>query len=152
MSQYIEFYLKSKNGEFLPVGCFSRSSYIYRAFSLYTPYENGAPFGPNDLKRVVKDIEAERDSFKAILKKAEWKKDELLKSADTLDEKYGILENFSTTKEDCLEEIEAWESARSYINFLCDIVEDVKYLDDGYDCCNYLWVGIEWVPNHKEEE
>lgn len=148
MSQYIDFYIKTKDNKYINLFDYSRNSAIYEYAEDYIECDMGRLLDINLINTIINSLKEEDSKYEPELNK--------------LNNRINIVSNFNNSVEDKMEEIhsienqieelkELHEQLKSAINFyqtLYDIVDNFKWNDEGSE----LWAGIEWNPNYKEEQ
>lgn len=155
MSQYIQFFVKSLKGEFLPIGNFSRNCSIFTAFeefcSFDVPYEKVAPI-------TVKDLAYIKNGLEKKIKKADQEILEVEKTITIIAGCNNSIEDKLNEIRDLNSEIEEWlnikvelESSKGYISSLEEIIDSI-YWDSDYNEEKYLYCGIEVGEKPEEVE
>lgn len=150
MSQYINFYIKSED-KFLPLFSYSRNSAIYEYASDYAPYDNGKIITSELLKSILNDIKDEEQNYGPMLERLTEKKQLICTMNNSVDDKVHAI--FECNEEiDELEEIkDGLITAKIFYEFLEDILLNIEYDKSVLNKDEYLWFGIEWDPNYKED-
>lgn len=148
MSQYIEFYIKVKDN-FAPIGVFSRSNYIYKAFESFVPYEDSKPITFKTIEMAKEELGCYLDQADNLLKRYERLIEEVKEVNSPIDEKIEYINDYLEGIKDTQEDIESIENAKNFIRFLNDILEtakDTMYYEEKdreIDASDYIYVGIE---------
>lgn len=153
MSQYIQFFVKSPKGEFLPIGNFSRVCSIYTAFVDFCPFT--IPFG-----RVApvtnKDLMSIRNGLERKIKEIDQKVLDVEKAItivagcnNSIEDKLKEIRDLNSGIEELLDEKGELQSSISYISSLEEIIDSVTW-DSRYDENKYVYYGIE--VGEKPEE
>lgn len=145
MSAYIQFYVKSKNNDFCPIGIYCRSSYIYQTFIRCTdvPWEAITPINRAIINRAYDDIELGIKEHELSLKSSNEDKELICKMAGiTLEERLDKIAMINELNEEIKDDIAELERCRGFLRSLEDILYTVEY-EDNYDINNYLYVGLE---------
>lgn len=144
MSQYVNFFIRHNNGEFIAIGDYSRSNPIYRALEDLVPYENATLFTQEIYNEAYKEMTRSIDSYKKYIE--DYKKQNALIAtmSDPLNEKLeAIAENEASIK-DFEQEIEMYTAQRYYLNHYFN-------MNDHWDK-NEIWVGIEVSASYLNKE
>ena len=143
MSVYVNFYLKSRDGKFNPIGSFSRNSEIYQAIYQGLPYEKVKPITESYLSGVVDELERR---VLATNKQIEdyWQiiNEQIPKWNNPVSEKMESIANYREAIEEKEEEIDEYRFATGYFNSLIAIIDDIGYRDE-YDKDGYIYAGVE---------
>ena len=152
MSQYIQFFIKSLKGEFLPIGNFSRNCSIFTAFEEFNvPYEKVAPV-------TVKDLAYVKNGLEKKIQEVDQKVLEVEKTITIIAGCNNSIEDKLNEIRDLNSEIEEWlnikaelESSKNYISSLEEIIDSI-YWDNDYNEEKYLYCGIEVGEKPEEVE
>ena len=143
MSMYVNFYLKSRDGKFNPIGSFSRNSEIYQAIYQGLPYEKVKPITESYLSGAVDKLERK---VVATNKQIEdyWQiiNEQIPKWNNPVSEKMESISNYREAIEDNKEFIKELYFAIGYFNTLIAMIDDIRYRDE-YDKDGYIYVGVE---------
>lgn len=153
MSQYIQFFVKSPKGEFLPIGNFSRVCSIYTAFVDFCPFT--IPFG-----RVApvtnKDLMSIRNGLERKIKEIDQKVLDVEKTItivagcnNSIEDKLKEIHNLNSDIEEWLDMKGEIQSSVDYISSLEEIIDSVIW-DARYDKNKYVYCGIEVSEKPKE--
>nr|CAI9751457.1 hypothetical protein DGKKSRWO_DGKKSRWO_CDS_0166 [uncultured phage]CAI9752345.1 hypothetical protein CVNMHQAP_CVNMHQAP_CDS_0168 [uncultured phage] len=134
MSQYVNFFIKH-NMDFIPIGCFSRSSYIYQYAD--APFEKIKNITPETLSRTIGYLQDEKSKQELEIK-------------DMKDKILHIIPIFNNSVEDKMEEISTIETViKDYkecidsINFALGYYKTLREISDSNDDKDVLYYGIE---------
>ena len=155
MSQYIQFFVKSLKGEFLPIGNFSKSCSIYTAFDDFyphiIPYEKVIPV-------TIKDLTLIRIGLESKIKEVDQKILDIEKTItiiagcnNSIEDKLSEIHKLNSEIEEWLDIKVELEASKNYITSLEDIIESVAW-DNKYDERKYLYCGIEVGEEPEEVE
>lgn len=143
MSMYVNFYLKSRDGKFNPIGSFSRNSEIYQTFYRGLPYEKVKPITENRLSEAVGELESriiaankQIDDYWQVIN------EQIPKWNNPVSEKIESITNYREAIRDKEQEIDEYRFAIGYFNSLKAIIDDVGY-NDGYSKDKYIYAGVE---------
>jgi len=140
MSQYVNFFIRHNNGEFISIGDYSRSNPIYQALYDLVPYNSATPLTQSIYDNAYEDMTSSIENYKKFIE--DYKKQNALIAtmSDPLKEKLeAIAENESAIK-DLEEEIDMYTAQRYYLNHYFDMNCDWEK--------NQVWVGIEVDPSY----
>ena len=149
MSQYIQFFIRSKNDEFLPIGTFSRCTQIYQLLYTKVPYEKIMAINFDSLKEYQNYADEEKKRYEKLIEDRKDEIDFLIQCTQRTCTLEGLLlKRFEITQdiEQFNQEIKEIKMAKSYLYMLREILEAVEY-DSDYDVNHYLYVGIEVDPS-----
>lgn len=138
MSQYINFYAH-KNGVFISLTDYSRSNPIYKALEYEVPYEKGCVLTKEILSRAIDWFDIEIHAYESRIGKLAKENELIAKFTDPIEEKLNLINENLDYIEDCKNEIEELKAQKAELYFIFRIEAEI-------------WVGIEYNPNHDEEE
>ena len=146
MSQYLCVYLRMGK-QFAPIGTYSRSTMMYRAFK-YFPYEHIEAVKPADLTSMLKHLREWAEDYNKDLKRTLDSIDMVINAANTpLEEKLDVIDNYRDYAEEIKGKIEEVQDAMSIISTYEDIIDAYRYseteTEKENDYCHYLYAGIE---------
>jgi len=149
MSCYTSFFIR-RGEDFIPIGTYSRNSAIARAFSenhFSVPWEKISPLTKKDISNVIDGIVEMKDYDNQTIAKYEKRIEEIKKMEASLSERLEMIDEYESYIKEVREDLEEWEHAHSYLVFLDDIIDEIKYSeyekDKGYDADNYIYFGLE---------
>lgn len=152
MSQYLNFYVKVPNEEtYLPIGTFSRSTTVYRYGNNYAPYEVGTAITYEAVAHIKEQIDYSIEEYKKDVEVLLGQQADIIKMNNSVEEKQEALHDIYSSQNEIQHEIEDLEYAKRYYDFIADIINTVEF-DNKYDFNNYVYFGVEWCPDYKEEE
>ncbi len=144
MSQYADFFIRTKNDEFLRIGCFTSSSKVYQAFRYYAPWEKIRAVTTEKLESIIHALEEDKHQYEVNIDDYRQEIKFLTQLQADIDE---ILEHrFDIMKsiKEVQEEIEEIDAAIGYVCALLWILDSIHYADvSGYNKDQYIYVGIE---------
>lgn len=163
MSQYIEFYVKSKSGEFLPIGTFCRSSKIYEFGNRFVPYGNADPINSDTMALIFEEVRAEIENTENYIKRLEDEKVAILNmvggSVEAKLEAYEDRQNVIDEVKDGLREIYAAKGFYETIATIIGEADNTRYATDEarwIDPNDYVYAGVECgnpqFYNNEEDE
>ena len=122
MSQYLNIFLKS-NGKFIPIGDYSRSTYLYDEFN--APYEKICEYKADGLREVGARLESRANDIKEYIQKLE-SLIALIPSfqGQEMEEKISAILDYKSQIEEEKEELKTLRSQTSVCYFLANIAED----------------------------
>lgn len=153
MSQYIQFFVKSLKGEFLPIGNFSKNCSIFTAFEEFAPfvvpYGKVAPITGKDLTYIRKGLDNKIKEVDQKILEIEKTITIIAGCNNSIEDKLNEIYKFNFETGEWLEIKAELESSKNYIASLEEILDSVKW-EDKYDEEKYLYCGIE-VDEEPEE-
>ena len=153
MSQYIQFFVKSLKGEFLPIGNFSRVCSIYIAFdeNCWVPFGRVAPITNKDLMSVRNGLERKIKEIDQKVLKVEKAITIVAGCNNSIEDKLKKIHDLNLNIEELLDEKGELQSSVSYISSLEEIIDSVTW-DSKYDENKYVYYGIEVGEEPEESE
>ena len=151
MSQYLNFYIKSDN-KFLPLFSYSRNSAIYEYANEYAPYDDGKIITSSIINSILNDIKYEEESYTPTLERIAEKKQLICQMNNSVDDKMQAIFDCNSELNEVNEIKDGLNQARIFYEFLDDILSNIEYDRYVTNKNEYLWFGIEWNPNYKENE
>lgn len=143
MSMYVNFYLKSRDGKFNPIGSFGRSTEVYQTIYRGLPCEKVKPITESCLSEVVGELESrvivankQIDDYWQVIN------EQIPKWNNSISEKMESIANYREAIDDKEQEIDGYRYAIGYFDALLTIIDDVGY-GDGYHKDKYIYAGIE---------
>lgn len=142
MSEYISFFIRRGQNNFIPLFTFSRNSSIFQSFRYALPYERVRAISLNELED--KELECERRSDNVIKRIDCLKEDRALIASfnNTVDEKMDALQDNAECIKEYEEELEDERRALYTIVALIDIIENIRFNKD-WNKDVYIYGGIE---------
>ena len=151
MSQYTNFFIKTNEDKFYPIGTFSRNTAEAQAINDFLPYENVRPLTKSICNEAINWLEQQiknaEEYKKSIKDKIEW-----LKTAEgSLEERMDMVHELSDNLIEAGEDIPAQEKAIGYFESLKKMIreaeDDENYSDEriGFKikADSYVYAGIE---------
>lgn len=129
MSQYINFYFKTKNDTFISIGDFSRNTKMYDVCKeVGAPWEQLAPFTEERREAAVKDLR--------YLK---------CKIREHISELESELKYSTAWREDISSEINEWEDEIFQLDYAINFIDIIGKMSEGHDFPheNQLYFGFE---------
>ena len=122
MSQYLTIFLKS-DGKFIPIGDYSRSTYIYDEFN--APYGKICEYKAEGLREIGARLESRANDIKEYIQKLE----DLIAlipsfQGHEMEEKISAILDYKSQIEEEKEELKTLYSQSSVCYFLANIAED----------------------------
>lgn len=160
MSQYISFHLKTRDGDFLPIACFSRSNVYYEfACDRVPSYKEEVPFTRETLNYIRDDIKEAKEREVEYLAACKERLQLVSSMNNTLEEKmeyiYDIQESIKDTNER-IEELNNCDMFYCTLGYILEEAEDTKYYSDQSKRLNpddYIYAGIECsLPGNPDKE
>lgn len=151
MSQYIHFYVRNNNN-FLPIGTFCRSSFIYSIVNreLNVPYEKIMALSGESIGTCLRAARHDLDLLKRRIENYRKEKELIASFNNSVEDKLAAIDDINKMIEDDEYEISFLESAVGFFNTLGIIYDDIKY-EDNFDEKNYLYCGIECYRPTEED-
>ena len=123
MSQYVNFFIKH-NMDFIPIGCFSRSSYIYQ-YAPDAPFERIKKITPETLSRTIKYLQDEKSKQELEIKNMENKILHLIPSFNnSVEDKMEEISTIETVIKDYKDYLDSISFALGYYKTLQEIADD----------------------------
>ena len=138
MSQYVNFYAH-KDGVFVSLTDYSRSNPMYKALEYDVPYEQGCILTKKIVSKAVDWFDNEIRAYENRIGRLIRENDSIEKLTDSLEKKLARIGENLDYIEDCSKEIAELKAQKAELYFIFRIKAEV-------------WVGIEYNPNHNEEE
>ena len=141
MSQYVNFYIQSKNGEWIKLDAFSKNSIVYEYIQNHLSYEDGRVLTPEIFKETIDSINSDISVGKECIQNAEEKKDLIASMNNSVEEKLEAIHGVDN---------EIQEIRESLDDLLCglSVIRTFYSITDRND----IYAGIEWNPNYSEED
>lgn len=161
MSTYACFAIKGRDGKYLPLGDYSRSSVVYRFFSDYLPFEDKVPI-TNEMIAKIRDAIDEQEGNYYIEKNQHNEKIEIYRgiiAAATSDNVRNIMEEvmeYISAEIECLQdiesEIEELDKARRFCDMISYLIKEVAWFKK-FNVDEYIFGGIEYnfFPTEDDE-
>lgn len=151
MSEYISFFIRRGQNNFIPLFTFSRNNSIFQSFRYALPYERVRAISLNELED--KELECERRSDNVIKRIDRLKEDRALIASfnNTVDEKMDALQDNAECIKEYEEELEDERRALYTIVALIDIIENIRF-DKEWNKDVYIYGGIEVGDNITAED
>lgn len=148
MSQYLNFYIRSKNDEFIQIASYSRSSYVYDACLGYFPYQALRPFSKDKYEDVEKKINERINLIKTYIKNSKKKIKILMKSSCDVDKTIARIDEELELIKQYKEDRECLFRELSEIRFISEISQ---IMNNSEEEKNYIYAGIEvYNPSIKD--
>jgi len=140
MSQYVNFFIRHNDGEFISIGDYSRSNPIYQALCDLVPYNSATPLTQSIYDNAYEDMTSSIENYKRFIE--DYKKQNALIATmnDPLKEKLEAITENETAIKSLEEEIDTYIAQRHYLNHYFDMNCDWEK--------NQVWVGIEVDPSY----
>lgn len=143
MSQYVQFFIKTNENNFLPIATYSRSSKIFQYFREYVPFEKIGNINDKTVQYIMNDITTDYKSYKETIEKNKKTIERVSSFKDSdISEKIEIIERYEEYIEEMQEEIEELNYTKYFIYFLNEMIEEAKY-DHNVKNKDYIYAGIE---------
>lgn len=140
MSQYVNFFIRHNDGEFISIGDYSRSNPIYQALCDLVPYNSATPLTQSIYDNAYEDMTSSIENYKRFIE--DYKKQNALIATmnDPLKEKLEAIAENETAIKSLEEEIDTYIAQRYYLNHYFDMNCEWEK--------NQVWVGIEVDPSY----
>ena len=123
MSSYITFFLKTKNNEFIELGSFGRSCYIYQVVN--APYEKIRKITMSDFRDFISNISVRIINDKENIESYKEKQAFVAKfENNSIQEKLEAIEEYDSCINDTLVDIEDLTFASNYFDVYSDILQN----------------------------
>lgn len=140
MSQYVNFYFKTKNDTFISIGDFSRDTKMYDICrEVGAPWEQLAPF-------TKERREAALNHLRYLKRKVRKHISELkIELEDSREFKYLSVNDLRTLREELRSEIKEWEAETSKLDYAINFVHIIEKMTEGHDYPheNQIYFGFE---------
>ena len=155
MSAYISFFIKGKDDNFYPIATYSRSTYVYKAFSDwgYAPWEKITPLNRTKLLNVRMSLNKFFSDYTLSLTEYEERIAQIVQMTNnSVDEKLEAIENEQSSIKEINEIIDEIRRALTFISFLEEILDCAAYgEDEKLNPETYLYAGVEvWGPTTND--
>lgn len=147
MSQYINFYIKTKENKYINIFNFSRNSAIYEYANDYIEYEKGRLLDSSLINTIINSLKEEDLEYENELSKFKNRIEIIAKFNNSFEEKIEEINIVEREIQELKQTHDHLNSAISFYQYINEIVETFKWNDEN----NELYAGIEWDPNYKEE-
>lgn len=139
MSQYINFFVRSPDNKFLPIGSFSRNHEIYQVFSNYVTFERIVAVGSETLRLCENDIEESILRLKSYIQNIDQQISDIGDWNNTIEEKISTIDDLYARKGDIEDELRKAKYAQNFVMFIRGIIEDKPdnvpfYVYAGIEC------------------
>lgn len=144
MSSYLNFFIRSKNGEFTQIASYSRNHYIYDVYG--APYEKIAPVTLDHIQRALDDLINRKEMLEENINLA----NQMIKyicsfpveSSTSLESKMSAINEQQSLINDYKDDIKSVEWARYGLNFIYNMIS--------INNCN-IYAGVE-ISNPTKED
>ena len=140
MSSYIHFFVR-KGNEFAPIGTYGRSTFVYSAFEVDAPWEHIAAVDIKTLDR-AKNRLLNIGNLRSDIAAADETIGRIEAFNNSIAEKMEAIARIKDEIKEMNETIEDVLSARHFIGFLYDILDEAEYSSQ-LNANEYLYVGME---------
>lgn len=141
MSQYVEFFVRSKEGNFTCLDTFSRSTWMYHILSedIGVPYEKIRKLTPAFLREAMVATTNHIKELEDIKKGAQFRIAAVAKFNNSAQEKAEVVNDICNSLNECEEEINDLQHTYHYLRFFLSMVNTLQY-EEGNPA---LYCGIE---------
>ena len=156
MSMYMNFFLRGKD-RFYPITSYSRSCVTYGVFSEVFGsgrlWEKVTPVTEDKLNIIMREIHSKIVKNQDVIKSYEKHLDIVKEMNNSAEEKIELINDYLAMINEYDEEIRDLKYTRTFVTFLNDMIDEVRYSDeeDGFNPDEYVYVGIE-IGNPTEED
>lgn len=145
MSSYLNFFVRSKNGDFTKIASYSRNHYVYDAYG--APYEKIALVTLEHLQAAMDDLNNRKEMLEENIELAE----EMIKyicsfpveSSTALESKMNAINEQKELINEYKDDIKQVELARFHLSFIYDAI--------AMDAYNRIYAGVE-ISNPTKED
>lgn len=136
MSEYIHIFAADKDHSiFLPLGCWSRNSAIYKLLHEFAPWESIAPLSLNHLKKQAYEIASRMiTEYQDYIRRNNDKIALVATWNNSVPDKAEYTYELQQANFDYEVEINDWKYAKHYLSFLIDIMQSGTELFVGIEC------------------
>lgn len=145
MSSYVNIYVRD-NDVFLPIGVFSRSSYIYRAFEHYVPYGALTPINGRTISDIKSELNNELKIYQNYINEREEAKVLVMTANNSLEDKLEAIDGLNDGINEFKDEVKYITDAINFVDMFTLIIDSAYY---GVE--NYVYAGIECCPEYEDE-
>ena len=140
MSQYVEFFVKSKEDNFTRLDAFSRNTLMYQVLSndLNVPYEKIKKLTPNFLSKAMAILEGYQQERLDDIKQEESKIAMVATFNNSASEKFKIISELQEVLDEYKEILEEIQATMDYLRILKNIANNLNYQDN-----TGLYCGVE---------
>lgn len=146
MSSYIYFFAH-KNGVFVPIGHYGRSTEIYSVFNEMAAWEQIRPLTRHELK-CAKDSLRTEEFYTQRIEELRARIGYINTFNNTIEEKLRAIEEVEEEIDELREDRKEVRNARAFIGFMYDILDEAEYIEsadmDPDDC---IFIGLECGSN-----
>jgi len=141
MSAYVDFFVRHGD-DFIPLGDFSRNSFIYSAMKYCTnvPWEKIIPLTLDNLQAAQTHIHRHRTDALDYINTLKDRIEEVKGFNNSVEEKLEQIEKYRDEIAEWQQEAEEARYAENYFYFLMDLIEAAH---DDIDANKYIYAGIE---------
>lgn len=134
MSQYLDFFVRHDNGNFVPIASYSRGTKVYEEVNV--PYGRICKLNKQELNDVAVRLRAGKNFAKSQIKAIDIRLDLLIKANNSLEEKDSVMSEYLNLREEYEEEIQTLERFAIEIDFIAEMTYDDNEIYAGIEVCN----------------
>lgn len=142
MSEYISFFIRREQNNFIPLFTFSRNNSIYQVFRNIIPYEKVRAISYNELENKYRECERRMDNITKSINQIKEERALIASFNNSVDEKISALIDIAGQDKELRDELEEERRAGYTIVALIDIIESIRF-NDVWDKDKYIYAGIE---------
>ena len=151
MSEYISFFIRREQNNFIPLFTFSRNNSIYQVFQNIIPYEKVRAISYNELENKYRECERRMENITKSINQIKEERALIASFNNSVDEKISALIDIAEQDKELRDELEEERRAGYTIVALIDIIENIRF-NDAWDKDKYIYAGIEVCDNITAED
>lgn len=151
MSEYISFFIRREQNNFIPLFTFSRNNSIYQVFRDIIPYEKVRAISYNELENKYRECERRMDNITKSINQIKEERALIASFNNSVDEKISALIDIAGQDKELRDELEEERRAGYTIVALIDIIESIRF-NDALNKDKYIYAGIEVCDNITMED
>lgn len=151
MSEYISFFIRREQSNFIPLFTFSRNNSIYQIFQNIIPYEKVRAISYNELENKYRECERRMENITKSINQIKEERALIASFNNSVDEKISALIDIAEQDKELRDELEEERRAGYTIVALIDIIENIRF-NDAWDKDKYIYAGIEVCDNITVED
>lgn len=142
MSEYISFFIRREQNNFIPLFTFSRNNSIYQVFRNIIPYEKVRAISYNELENKYRECERRMENITKSINQIKEERALIASFNNSVDEKISALIDIAEQDKELRDELEEERRAGYTIVALIDIIENIRF-NDAWNKDKYIYAGIE---------
>lgn len=151
MSEYISFFIRREQNNFIPLFTFSRNNSIYQVFRNIIPYEKVRAISYNELENKYRECERRMDNITKSINQIKEERALIASFNNSVDEKISALIDIAGQDKELRDELEEERRAGYTIIALIDIIESIHF-NNVLNKDKYIYAGIEVRDNITAED